>query len=131
MAYGSTVLGESYACTGIDVDYRRMQFPEFNRQDGTHFGALSDYVGSEYILLFPRRRIDLLRRGMWRHSIEELANISNVPFDVVEQTYLDTPDDPHADEFLALLHSRAQYHSEPTENTMCMGIKNAILDFLR
>ena len=30
-AYGSTILGESYACTGIDADYRRMQFPEFNR----------------------------------------------------------------------------------------------------
>lgn len=93
-AYGSTILGESYACTGIDVDYRRIQFPEFNRQDGIHFGALSDYIGSEYILLFPKRRISLVRRGIWRHSIEDLANICNVPFDVVEQTYLDTPDDP-------------------------------------
>ena len=92
--YGSTVLGESYACTGIDVDYRHMQFPEFNRQDGIHFGALSDYIGSEYILLFPKRRISLVRRGIWRHSIEDLANICNVPFDVVEQTYLDTPGDP-------------------------------------
>lgn len=71
-----------------------MQFPEFNRQDGIHFGALSDYIGSEYILLFPKRRISLVRRGIWRHSIEDLANICNVPFDVVEQTYLDTPDDP-------------------------------------
>ena len=46
-----------------------LQFPEFNRQDGTHFGALSDYIGSEYILLFPKTRIELVRRGIWRHQL--------------------------------------------------------------
>ena len=107
--YGMAVFGKSYACTAIDGDYRCMQFPEFNRKEGAHFGTLSDYIGSEYILLFPKSRICSASK-VGRHSIEDLANICNIPCDMVEQTYLYEPDDPteYKETFYALYVRKAR-----------------------